>query len=246
MGVVFPETILVTAVSGSVLGSLEVDGHGRGRGENLQRTLDRVMNAAGEIGYPVFLKSDLSSQKHRGIEHIKAENPGDVERLVPEIFEDNVCKDLFPEGIMVREWLTIVADFKAFGGLPIGSEWRVFATKDEVLCQHPYWPKDAIKFWKCPGEKEPAGWRSSLRRAQAVRLPEWALEAAMGMAEACPAAKAWSVDFALGWGSGGSARVYMIDMADAKHSEHLRAWPNCRVPLERQEAMDDRKTGLNP
>jgi hypothetical protein len=47
------------------------------------------------------------------------------------------------QAFMVREYLSIDSVFTAFGELPVGREWRVFAGLDGVRCHHFYWPEDA-------------------------------------------------------------------------------------------------------
>lgn len=248
-GILVPKTEIVTLVTGSAWAAVG-DG-GKEKEAALMESCRRVNEAAARIGFPVFIKTDLSSAKHRGVKEMKAEGPEDIARLVSSVLEDNLCKDLFPEGIMVREWLKVSSEFSAFSGLPIGREWRVFATKDEVLCQHPYWPKEAIRFHKMKignriVDQTPNGWEEKLEEMQRCRLPESTLNTAMTAVESCPAAKAWSVDFALAASRGSSMRWYLIDMADARHSEHLRAWPECKVPSRFPDAFDDDRTGLNP
>jgi len=64
--------------------------------------------------------------------------------------EDNEMKfwmseEYPPAAFMVREFLDLDASFKAFGGLPIAREWRIFASPEKVICYHPYWPaEDAL------------------------------------------------------------------------------------------------------
>ena len=62
-------------------------------------------------------------------------------------FEDNVLKGIADatSAFLVREFLEIPAAFEAFGGLPIGREWRFFADQESVLCRHFYWPEAAFE-----------------------------------------------------------------------------------------------------
>lgn len=237
-----PNSILVEALPGSLLASVG-EGHPKEQ-EALSETIRRVQRAAGELQYPVFLKTDLSSAKHHGTKDMRAEGREDVARIVPALLEDNLCKELFPNGIMVRDWIDIDSWFLAFGGLPIGVEWRLFATKDRVLCQHPYWPADAIQFWgtKIGKDKEPANWRADLREIHGIKPRPDLLKAAARAVAACPDVVAWSVDVA----RDKKGRWWLIDMADARHSEHLRAWPGCPIPARYPAAFDDNRTGLAP
>ncbi len=180
--------------------------------------------AVEEVGYPVFLRTDQASAKHEGPNAYLVDGPGAIPRCTGLTIEDNAMKDLSPLAMMVREFLPIVHRFTAFRGLPIGYELRVFATAEEVVCAHYYWPEEAIRFWT--EAAEPPRWRVLLAAmAFDVLGTQMVLESALQMraveaAKLCPAVDAWSVDFALVaddvW--------YLIDMAPAEwswHPEHL-------------------------
>ena len=180
--------------------------------------LDRNAKAVG--GYPVFVRSDQSSAKHRG--KIRAEAASDFPDLVQEIFEDNVVKDLLPRFMVVRPWITIRSKFDAFRGLPIGAEWRVFATPTRVICAHFYWPEEAIHF--SIAAPEGIDWKRELRELANEPIPASIRDAATRAAASCPAAKSWSVDFAQDVGG----KNWLIDMATAARSSH--PWSGCELP----------------
>ena len=140
-------------------------------------------------------------------------------RCVFETFEDNCLKDIAgaTHAFMVRQYVAIQHTFTAFLGLPIGREWRFFADQDKVLCQHFYWPEDALNIVQTTG----LNWRVQLREL-AAPLGANDLSALLGMAlRAVRAigAGAWSVDFALDV----DGKWWLIDMATAGRSWH----PKC-------------------
>lgn len=177
--------------------------------------MEKLKEACKRIGYPVFIRTDLSSAKHDGPISFRAESDDDLWRCVCRTFEDNACKDLasFVRAWMVREWIDIQSSFTAFGGLAIGREWRFFADQDKVICHHFYWPKDAFEGW---GIED--GWQDKLRELSTPLPPEfldplesWALKAVRSIGH-----DAWSIDFALDKGG----TFWLIDMARAESSWH--------------------------
>jgi hypothetical protein len=168
------------------------------------------------VGYPVFIRTDLSSAKHDGPESFRADSPVDLWRCIVRTFEDNACKDLasFLRAWMVREWINIESSFTAFGGLAIGREWRLFANQEMVSCQHFYWPEEAFS----DGYGVAAGWepklaalRERLNSSEGELLRNLASRAARAIGDG-----AWSVDFAFDT----DGKPWLIDMARAESSWH--------------------------
>lgn len=176
-----------------------------------------AMRAAAEaVGFPCFVRTDLSSAKHNGPTSYCCESVEDVERVVRDTFYDNCMKDLWPTAILFRQWLDLDATFRAFGygeeGHPIAREWRIFAAKDGVRCRHFYWPADAIE------DHDPTAddWRTRLARLEEID-PETAAELeAMAVAAVAELDGEWSVDFAFDM----RGRWWLIDMARARSSWH--------------------------
>ena len=175
-----------------------------------------VTEAAGAVGWPVFIRTDLASAKHEGPDAYKANGPADVSKILAATIEDNELKlwlDERPQAFLVRRFLDLNVIFTAFDGLPIAMEWRYFATAEQVMCRHFYWPEDAIQFWDA---EEPEDWRRRLREMALLEPPPelaaWAVQAV----KACPKAKSWSVDFAQDI----DGQWSLIDMATADRSWH--------------------------
>lgn len=190
----------------------------------------KVIVALRNVGYPAFIRSDLSSAKHEGPDAYRID---DREGIAPALFrtiEDNESKFWLepsthgPKAILVREWLDLDGAFTAFCGHLIAREWRFFATNKEVLCFHPYWPEDAIEFF---GLDEPEGWREQLRKTH--EIPENLNDLKrMAIAAATAYGQTASVDFAMDK----SGKWWLTDMATAGDSWH---WPDCENCLDIQK-----------
>lgn len=176
-----------------------------------------AMRAAAEsVGFPCFVRTDLSSAKHSGPGAYRCDSVDDVERVVRDTFYDNCLKDLFPTAMLFRQWLDLDAPFRAFGygdeGHLIAREWRIFADKSGVRCRHFYWPESAIEGHGPTVEN----WREELRTLNAIHPRDVALLDTMALAAVRELDGEWSVDFARdaqgGW--------WLIDMATSRSSWH--------------------------
>lgn len=184
---------------------------------------DRLMLAVSDaskcIGYPVFIRTDLSSAKHSGPRVFRAESEYDISRCLAFTIEDNEMKfwteQHGPAAIMVREWLSLHSTFTAFNGLPIAREFRLFADSRTVLCAHPYWHPEAIE-----EHCDDPDWREKLAVLNEMPGNYGELCAmAMQAAAACGGDR-WSVDFAMDR----DGKWWLIDMARMENSWH---WPGC-------------------
>jgi hypothetical protein len=184
------------------------------------------------IGYPAFVRTDQKSAKHAGPGAYKAEEPDDIPTICAVLTDHHVKANRKPAALMVREWVDINARFRAFDGLPIGREYRVFATPEAELCEHFYWPEKAIEEGRgqptaldgsdLPGSmwREELGALDSLDTADRRRLREAAITAAAALAGGdVDDGAAWSVDFA----QDTSGEWWLLDAALAADSWH----PEC-------------------
>lgn len=188
------------------------------------RLCDAVNDAAIQIGFPVFIRTDLGSAKHSGPSAFCIDQDG-VNAPICETLEDQELKFWMerhgPSAFLVREYLKLKAPFTAFRGLPIAREFRFFADAKQVYCWHPYWPADSIEDHRPSVEN----WRELL--ADMHRAPEnpdlWRM--ATTAAAACGGGK-WSVDFC----EDVDGKWWLVDMATAGDSFH---WPDCpRIAAE--------------
>ncbi|MGD9498813.1 MAG: hypothetical protein AB7Y46_21140 [Armatimonadota bacterium] len=173
--------------------------------------------AAEDIGYPCFLRTDLTSAKHAWGRTCYVsgtrELTGHVYALLE--FHFNALGLPWPQALVVREYLSPCPGFLAFGGLPIGRERRYFVRDNSVECHHPYWPENAIR-----GASSVA-WKTLL--ADANRETPTEVELLTGYAQAIGERLGgyWSVDFFCS----AEPRWYFIDAAVGKLSWH----PACEV-----------------
>ncbi len=182
------------------------------------RLSDAVMAAAREIGFPVFIRTDLTSAKHSGPNAYRIDSDGHNSPIY-ETIEDTEMKTWMdprggPQAFLVREFLTLAAPFTAFRGLPIAREFRYFADQDGVRCVHGYWPPETLE------DHRPScdDWRTKLDLMQTdppAELSTMAIEAA----KAC-GGSLWSVDFC----QDVNGKWWLPDMAVAADSFH---WPDC-------------------
>jgi hypothetical protein len=180
--------------------------------------MPEIEKACERIGYPVFIRTDLSSAKHSGPEAYRANSKADLWRCCCLTFEDNALKDIasFARAFMVREWLDLPAGFTCFSGHPISREWRFFAHQTAVLCEHFYWPEDAFESYAEWSKEMPGNWRGILR-AQSKPPDDLVVLRSMAL-KACQAIGkgTWSADFA----ADRSGKWWLTDMATAESSWH--------------------------
>jgi len=164
-------------------------------------------------GPPAFLRTGQLSGKHNASETCLLDDGLDRRILaahVAMIVEESAIAGIMglPDDVWaVRERLPVDAAFTAFKGLPICNERRVFIDAGKTVCEHFYWPENAIR------NATTEDWREKLRllREEEGAPPDLVEAVALAFADAGP----WSVDFmrtARGW--------YCIDMARAANSWH--------------------------
>lgn len=170
----------------------------------------KLITMAKTIGYPLFIRTDQASAKHRYGTTCMVDC---VDRLLPNIFnlvEENLLCDLNVQTLYFREFIELDSLFTAFDRLPIAPERRYFITDGEVVCHHPYWPEAAIR---TPSDND---WKRQLKvlnhedPCEIERLTEYAEIIGSKFSGS------WSVDFA----KGKDGIWYFIDMADARSSWH--------------------------
>jgi hypothetical protein len=171
--------------------------------------------AATEIGYPLFLRSDLTSGKHRWLDTCYVAEWRALVRHVFAVIEDAELHWVWPVvALAFREFVPLDSSFAAFNAMPVSRERRYFAEDGEVRCSHPYWPEGAIAEHAWRGNL-PKDWRDRLRLLNEPGPDEGEL-ATMAAAVTRKLGGAWSVDFA----KAKDGRWLLIDMARAGDSYH--------------------------
>lgn len=179
-----------------------------------ERVIVACKEAAESIGWPVFIRSDLTSAKHSGPRAYKAESLERIAQVLFKTLEDNELKFWMeprgPKAFMVREFLMLDHSFTAFRGLPISREWRLFSDGAAITHVQPYWPADSLE----EQFNLPENWRELL--AEHHRRPDdfADLERMAILAAQAQGGGEWSVDFARTT----DGRWILTDMAVGKDS----------------------------
>jgi len=212
-GVPVPKTVIIDAgdhVSGYVFSDQPIP----------QKLLNAIAKAAKEVGgYPAFLRSGHTSNKHSWSRTCFLASESQIDRNVREISEYCECCDLLglPSNIwVVREFLPIEPAFRAFNDTPICKERRYWIKDGKVVGHHPYWPPESIQRPSDPNWDKHLAWINVERPdevAELTALSEKAGRVFYG---------AWSIDWlwipSRGW--------VCIDMAEAERSYCWREHPN--------------------
>lgn len=193
----------------------------------MRRLVDEAQKAAHELGgYPVFLRSNESSNKHDWIDSCYITDDEGVEPGIKNIYEFTlmVMFGLDFRGVAMREFLRLRSVFKAFSGMPIAREFRFYIRKGKVLCWHPYWPPASIQ------RATVDDWLPRLKRISGMNDREEALlrDFCILVAEAVrgvnPPADYWSIDFC----ETTRSKWYLTDMARGEDSYHWATCPNIK------------------
>lgn len=178
--------------------------------------LAEIKVAAAEIGYPVFLRTGLTSGKHSWANTCCFTDPARVVHHVASIVEFSECCDfigLACDWWAVREFLPTMplGSCPQYDNMPVCREFRCFVRDAEVVCVHPYWPANALEIGGLENAAEVAEQLAAC--ADEARIRELASSAGAAVGGE------WSVDLletSRGW--------FITDMAEAKKSFH---WPGC-------------------
>lgn len=188
--------------------------------------LAAVQAAGDEIGWPVFLRTGLTSGKHSWSNTCHFADRGRVVHHVASIVEFSECCDfvgLSCDWWAVREMLPTMplAVCPRYYDMPVCREFRCFVENERVLCVHPYWPAKALEMG---GASDPELLASEL----AITADLHEVKQLASRAGAAVGGE-WSVDVLetkRGW--------YVTDMAQARESFH---WPEC-PPVEEPPQYD--------
>jgi hypothetical protein len=189
-----------------------------------KRIEKEILLKAEEIGYPLFLRSDQGSGKHewRNTCYVP-----DKESLIPHIIsliEWHECAGimgLWWDALVFREFLSLESRFKAFYGMPVSRERRVFVRDGVVECIHPYWPEDAI----CEDHENPLplNWKEQLKQLNDMNGEEIGQLSYVGKIFGGKISGYWSVDFACD----DHGSWWLIDAARGEISWHPSYCKHC-------------------
>lgn len=181
---------------------------------------DVIAEDAESLGYPVFVRTDITSAKHHGLDGYRARDEDELRVAVRWALEANYMAmgTPHPSAIMLRDWIELDYGFHddrrriTDEGVRIAREFRFFADPEMVRCQHFYWPEDSMQ------DPDRDDWREQL--VELSKIGEYELDELCEYAEACvehaPGDVAWSVDVA----ADQDGNWWGIDMALAGMSWH--------------------------
>jgi hypothetical protein len=114
-----------------------------------------ALRGAGKaVGYPCFLRSGHTSDKHSWDKTCYIAKPEDFGSHVCSIVDFSECCSLIglPYNVWaVREWLNgpIIGTAPRYCNMPVRREFRIFIRDGKIQCGHPYWPVDALLSGGC-------------------------------------------------------------------------------------------------
>jgi len=118
--------------------------------EPLKPFIPKLEAAAAEIGYPLFLRTDILSAKHEWENSCYLEYEQDLLHHVWALADANFS--IFgpgPSALVFREYIPLTSRFTAFNGkMPVAPERRYFVRDGTVQCHHPYW---ILPEWRMAG-----------------------------------------------------------------------------------------------
>jgi hypothetical protein len=180
--------------------------------------------AAREMGFPVFMRTDLCSGKHDWENSCYVDSEEKLYTNFLKVEEGNVRWEMLgikPKAVVIREFLDLETTFTAFiGNMPITKERRYFVKDGNVLCHHPYWPKSAFNNHPARMSNDVL-WEQKLEELNKDDISELILtEYSRNISDTLNGY--WSIDFA----KGRNGIWYLIDMALGENSYH---WPECKI-----------------
>lgn len=178
----------------------------------------QLTEIANEMGYPCFLRSDHTSNKHSWKRACFLESEKGIPAHVLAIAEFSECVWLPWDTWAVREMLPTIPYglCPRYDDFPVCKEFRFFVNEGDVICWHGYWPLKALQDggWEVDADEATAyAELCSVDYPTLMELKDLASKAGV----ACGGA--WSVDILeteRGW--------FITDMAEAHKSFH---WEGC-------------------
>lgn len=179
---------------------------------------ERLIEAGGKVGYPLFLRTDMASAKHQWERTCFVPKVEELFKHIWALIDETLAAGMFgeldPSALVFREWLVLDSAFTAFKGLPISRERRYFVRDGIVECHHPYWVEEAIaRSYLLPTEKN---WRQLLAALNQETPDEFGILGPYAASVGKTLGGYWSVDFACSQ----DGFWYLIDMAEGERSWH--------------------------
>lgn len=219
IGMRVPDTAFVHYPHGSELFSL-LDGEVPNGVDQLTDAIDAAVQSVG--GYPVFIRTEQSSDKHSWKDSCYLPSRDHINTNIAFLVEHSAMADWPCDFFAVRRLIPTSPICTAFyGDMPIARERRLFIKDGKVVCNHPYWPNEAFEH------------EASVSPRQITELQELSPEdsnelQAMARYIAQHIPGAWSVDFLVD----SDGKWWCIDMAVAANSYHWSTCPNRGMQID--------------
>lgn len=181
-----------------------------------ERFFTKLKTESKVIGYPLFMRSDETSNKHDWKNSCFVESEEKLQPNLCSILEMIAMSfGLSFTGVALREFLWLNARFTShWGEMPVASERRYFVRDGKVECHHPYWPPSAIHK---PSDKN---WQVLLKELQTETPKEVAILTRYAELVGNALGGYWSVDFC----QHEYGHWYLTDIALGDDSYH---WATC-------------------
>ncbi len=204
LGIPVPKTEMILIKPEDAFAILDGDFSG------LNKVWPTVQEKGKEIGFPLFMRTDLYSAKWSWKDTCFIETEKDLNRNIFQLIDGgSAFGDTPTNAIVLREYIPMDSLFTAFWGkMPVNHEFRYFIRNGEVLCSHWYWIAGAIR-----DNTDEKDWQRLLEQGEKKPhdiLNDYALKVASVLPEF------WSVDFCLAK----DGRWVLIDLAEGKKSWH--------------------------
>lgn len=174
-----------------------------------------ISAAASEVGYPCFLRTDHTSNKHSWKKACYLKSEIDIPAHVCVIAEFSECVWLPWDTWAVREMLPTIpyGICPHYDDFPVCKEFRVFVKDGKYQCHHPYWPLESL---------QQGGWNGdSYDYERLCRMPNETDILALAERTGEILGDAWSIDILE------TERGWMVtDIAEAHKSYH---WEGCET-----------------
>lgn len=115
-----------------------------------KRFFEELERAIDILGLPVFLRTEMMSNKHDWVNSCFVKDKTNLKRHVSNLIEMSYIATIDRRAdynfFAVREFIKTEKVFEYFSGkMPITKEVRIFVRNGKIECKHPYWPEEVFE-----------------------------------------------------------------------------------------------------